>query len=175
MTTTSRTDAAERTAAPVVRRQAMTATQLSISLASLFAGVIHLAVAPEHLEEWWVYGAFFVAIGLFQVAFALVVVRRPTWPVALTGIAVNLAVVLVWVVSRTRGLPITPTEDITSHVGTHLIEGVGPPDLAATGAELLVVCLLVTLLPPRIRRLTVNVLLATGVCLWALRLTGGLG
>ena len=152
----------------------MTATQLSIALASLFAGVIHLAVTPEHLEEWWVYGAFFIITGLFQLAFALVVVRRPTWPVALTGIAVNLGVVLVWVVSRTRGLQIEPPEDITSHEGTHLIEGVGPADLAATGAELAVVCLLVTLLPARMRRVTVNLLLATGACLWGLRLSGAL-
>ena len=103
------------------------------------------------------------------------VLRRTSWPVALTGIVVNLGIVLIWVVSRTRGLPITPPEDITRHEGTHLIEGVGPADLAATGAELVVVCLLVTFLPPRMRRVTVNVLLAIGVGLWALRLSGVLG
>ncbi len=103
------------------------------------------------------------------------VLRRPTWPVALTGIVVNLGIVLVWVASRTTGLPVTPPEDITSHVGTHEIEAVGPADLAATGAELVIVCLLVTFLPPRMRRVTVNLLLATGLGLWALRLSGALG
>ena len=175
MTTAARTATPTRTEQPAVRRQDLTATQLSIALASLFAGVIHLAVTPEHLEQWWAFGAFFIVTGLFQLAFALVVVRRPTWPVAVTGIAVNLGIVLVWVVSRTTGLPVTPPVDITSHEGTHVIEGVGPADLAATGAELLVVCLLVTLLPPRMRRVAGNLLLATGGCLWALRLSGALG
>ena len=173
MTTTAHKDAATTT---VARRHDLTATQLWVALASVFAGGIHLAVTAEHLEHWWVYGAFFIVTGLFQVAFAAGwVLRRPTWPVALTGIVVNLGIVLVWVASRTTGLPVTPPEDITSHVGTHEIEAVGPADLAATGAELVIVCLLVTFLPPRMRRVTVNLLLATGIGLWALRLSGALG
>ena len=179
MTTEARTSVSEPTTAPApapaVSRQPLTATQLWVSLASLFAGGIHLAVTPEHLEHWWVFGAFFIVTGVFQLGYAAVVLRRTSWPVALTGIVVNLGIVLIWVVSRTRGLPITPPEDITRHEGTHLIEGVGPADLAATGAELVVVCLLVTFLPPPMRRVTVNVLLATGVGLWALRLSGVLG
>jgi hypothetical protein len=175
MTTAARASVSVPTTAPTTRPPALTATRLWVSLASLFAGGIHLAVTPEHLEHWWVFGTFFIVTGVFQLTFAAVVLRRTTWPTALTGIVVNLGIVLVWVVSRTRGLPISPPEDITRHEGTHLIEGVGPADLAATGAELVVVCLLVTFLPPRMRRATVNVLLATGVGLWALRLSGVLG
>ncbi|GAA4413289.1 hypothetical protein GCM10023168_36030 [Fodinibacter luteus] len=171
MTTTSRTDAPRPGTAT---RPVGVGVQQWAALASVLAGGIHLAVTPEHLEEWWVYGAFFVVVGCFQLALAALVLRRPTWPVALTGIVVNLSVVLVWVVSRTTGLPVEPPEDITSHVWSHT-EGVGPADLAATGAELVVVCLLVTLLPPRLRRTTVNVLLVTGAGLWALRLSGALG
>jgi hypothetical protein len=130
---------------------------------------------PGHLQHWWVYGAFFLVTGLFQLAYAQQVLRRTTWLVALTGIVVNLGIVLIWVLSRTRGLPITPPEDITSHEGSHVIAGVGIADSAATSAELVVVCLLVTLLPPRMRRVTVNLLLVTGVSLWALRLSGLLG
>jgi hypothetical protein len=172
MTTTAHKDAATTT---VARRHDLTATQLWVALASVFAGGIHLAVTPEHLEHWWVYGAFFIVTGLFQVAFAAWVLRRPTWPVALTGITVNLGIILIWVVSRTTGLPVKPPEGITSHPGSQAIEGVGPADFAATGAELVIVCLLVTLLPPRMRRVTVNLLLATGLGLWALRLSGALG
>ncbi len=111
---------------PTARRYELTSTQLWVALASVFAGGIHLAVTPEHLEHWWVYGTFFVVTGLFQVAFAGWVLRWPTWPVALTGIVVNLAIVLVWVASRTTGLPITPPEDITSHEGTHATRGRRP-------------------------------------------------
>jgi len=174
MTTTAGVGAAAATTA-ITRRNELTTTQLWVALASVFAGGIHLAVTAEHLEHWWVYGTFFIVTGLFQAAYAGLILRRPTWPVALTGIVVNLGIVLVWVASRTTGLPITPPEDITSHRGTHEIEAVGPADLAATGAELAVVCLLVTLLPPRMRRVTVNLLLVTGLCLWVLRLSGALG
>jgi hypothetical protein len=175
MTTTARPDATAPTTAPTAPAPSLRTTGLWVAVASLFAGGVHLAVMPEHLQHWWVYGAFFLVTGLFQLAYAALVLRRTTWFVAMTGIVVNLGIVLVWVLSRTRGLPITPPEDITSHVGSHVIEGVGIADLAATGAELAVVCLLVTLLPPRTRRVTVNLLLATGIGLWALRLSGVLG
>ncbi len=171
------------------RRHHATTTQACIALASVLAGAIHLAVAPEHLEEWWLYGAFFVVTGLFQLAYATPVLRRPAPLVALTGIIVNLGIVLIWVVSRTAGLPITPPDGGAAHEGGHVagplplegahpvepghgVEAVGAVDLVATGAELLVVCLLVTLLPPRMRRVTVNLMLVTGVGLWALRLSG---
>lgn len=172
MTAEARTNATAPTSARTRRQLALTPTQLWVALASLFAGGIHLAVTQEHLEQWWVYGAFFIVTGVFQVGFAAVVMRRTAWPVALSGIVVNLGIVLVWVVSRTAGLPIAPPEDITRHEGTHGIEGVGAADLAATGAELVVVCLLVTFLPARMRRVAVNLLLATGIGLWALRLSG---
>ena len=33
---------------------------------SLLAALIHLWVTPEHLEEWWGYGAFFLVTALAQ-------------------------------------------------------------------------------------------------------------
>lgn len=192
MSTTERTDLTvpRGTAAP--RRRLATPTQGCIALASVLAGAIHLAVAPEHFAEWWLYGAFFVATGVFQLAYSTTVLTRPTPLVALTGILVNLGIVLTWVLSRTTGLPVTPPEGGGAHDGDHVagpvvpegahpveaghgVEAVGAADLVATGAELVVVCLLVTMLPPRVRRATVNVMLVTGVGLWALRLTGVLG
>ncbi len=193
MTTTARTDLTDEQPAPAPRRHLATRAQVCIALASVLAGAIHLAVAPEHFEEWWVYGAFFVVTGLFQLAYATTVLRRPTPLVALTGILVNLGIVLTWVVSRTTGLPITPPEGGAGHGEGHAVAGpiplegahpvepghgveaVGAADLVATGAELLVVCLLVTLLPAPMRRVTVNLMLAAGVGLWAMRLSGVLG
>lgn len=174
MTTASRTEVGRPTQVPAPGATP-TAAQQWVALASVLAGGIHLAVTPSHLEEWWVYGAFFLVVGAFQLALAALVLRRPSWPVALTGIVVNLGVVLVYVASRTTGLPVEPPEDITSHEWSHGTEGVGPADLAATGAELAVVCILVTLLPPRLRRTTVNLILVTAAGMWALRLSGALG
>ncbi|MFW5471487.1 hypothetical protein ACOCJ4_15745 [Knoellia sp. CPCC 206435] len=174
MSTISRTENETSTTGPVASDVA-TGTQQWVALASVLAGAIHLAVTPEHLEEWWVFGTFFLVLGCFQLACAVVVLRRPTRGVALAGIVANLAVVLVYVSSRTTGLPIEPPEDITSHAWSHVAEGAGPADLAATAAELAVICLLVTLLSPRLRRMVVNLLLITGVGLWVLRLSGSLG
>jgi len=165
----------------VERVRSRTAVPVCVALASALAGLIHLAVVPEHLEEWWVYGTFFVVTGVFQLGYAVAVLRRPTPLVALTGIITNLGIVLLWLLSRTTGLPVGPPADRASHEGAHLAEGgsnieaVGPLDLVASGAELVVVYLLVTLLPPPLRKLTVNVLLVVGVGLWALRMTGALG
>ncbi|MFL6177114.1 MAG: hypothetical protein ACJ715_10720 [Ornithinibacter sp.] len=192
MSTTAPTELTAEQPTPVRRRHLLTTTEGCIALASVLAGAIHLAVAPEHLEEWWLYGAFFVVTGLFQLAYAAPVLRRPTPLVVLTGILVNLAIVLIWVVSRTTGLPITPPEDGAGHEEGHVagpiplegahpvepghgVEAVGAVDLVATGAELLVICLLVTLLPAPVRRVAVNLMLVAGVGLWALRLSGVLG
>lgn len=192
MTTTARTDLTAGQPAPDPRRRFATGTQVCIALSCVLAGGIHLAVAPEHVEEWWLYGAFFVVAGLVQLACAAAVLTRPTPLVALTGILVNFGIILTWMASRTTGLPIVPPEHGAGHeqdAGSgatalegahpveagHHVEAVGVVDLVATGAELLAVCLLVTLLPQPVRRVTVNLLLATGVGLWALRLTGVLG
>lgn len=182
MSTTSRTRLSVVSPAPQQRWHPRTLVLGAIAAASMTAGLIHLAVVPEHLEEWWVYGAFFVATGVFQLGFAVPVVRRRLTPaVALTGIVVNLGIVLTWVLSRTIGLPLTPPEDAAAHEVSHTvesahgIEAVGAADLVATGAELVAVCLLVTLLPHRLRQVTVDALLVTGIVLWVLRVSGALG
>ena len=45
-----------------------TAATLALRAAalSLLAATIHLWVAPDHLEEWWGYGAFFVVLATAQ-------------------------------------------------------------------------------------------------------------
>lgn len=181
MTTTTRTDVTAQSPGAAPPRHRATTTQGCIALTSVLAGAIHLAVAPGHFEEWWLYGTFFVVIGVFQLVYATPVLRRPSPLVALTGIVVNLGVALIWVVSRTTGLPVMPPEEGGALGAGHLaggdpgVEAVGTADLVATGAELLVVCLLVTLLPLPVRRVTVNLMLVTGVGLWSMRLSGVLG
>jgi hypothetical protein len=99
---------------------------------SLLAGLVHLLVTPEHFEEWWGYGAFFLVCAVFQGAYAAVVLRWPARPVLLLGVAANLAVAILWLVTRTTGIPL-----FGPHVGE--IEGVGVLDLACTLAEVCVV------------------------------------
>jgi hypothetical protein len=94
---------------------------------SLLAALIHLLVTPEHFEEWWGYGTFFLVCAVFQVTYAAIVVRRPARPVLLVGVACNLAVAILWLVTRTTGIPLGP------HAGE--TERVGILDLACTVAE----------------------------------------
>ena len=72
---------------------------------SLLAGLIHLWMTPEHFEEWWGYGAFSLAAGAAQVLYASIVLLWPTRVVLLAGIAGNLAIVALYLLTRTVGIP----------------------------------------------------------------------
>jgi hypothetical protein len=85
---------------------------------ALGAGAIHLAQVAVHLEEGWIFAAFFLVVGAVQVIAALLLVR--TWPVLWFwfGIAGSAAVIGVWVVSRTIGLPFGPEPGQAEALGT---------------------------------------------------------
>jgi hypothetical protein len=131
---------------------------------SLLAALAHALAAPSHLAEWWAYGAFFVTTVLGQAGFAaLVLVRQQTW-LLLAGITGNLAIVGMYVLSRTNGVPLGPH-------GGH-VEAAGVLDVTCTACELGVVAACVALLPPLLSARTVTVLMTAGVLLWVARLTG---
>jgi hypothetical protein len=95
------------------------------------AGAIHLSVASDHFAEYWLFGAFFVALGIAQVAWAaLVAIRGPSRALLITA-AGNTAVVALWIVSRTAGVP------LGSHPGAP--EAFGFPDITATLFEIVLV------------------------------------
>jgi hypothetical protein len=99
---------------------------------SLLAATIHLWVVPEHFEEWWGYGTFFVVVALAQGLYALWLLRRPGRPLLLFGVAGNLMIVILWLVARTSGIPL-----LGPHAGE--VEEVGALDLICTLAEVCVV------------------------------------
>jgi len=47
-----------------------------LAATSFAAGVIHAVVVPEHLEEAWVLGVFFILTAGFQIAWAIALVFR---------------------------------------------------------------------------------------------------
>jgi hypothetical protein len=131
---------------------------------SLAAAGMHLWVLEAHLQEWWVYGAFFLAAALGQAAFAVLILRAtPPW-LLLTGIAGNLAIVAMYVLSRTNGPPLGP------HAGRP--EAAGLLDVACTVAELGVIVALLGLLPARLAQRTGTLLALIGIGLWAARFWG---
>ena len=134
------------------------------SALSLVAGLIHLWVTPEHLAEWWGYGAFFLVCASAQALYAaLLPSRRPGQVLLLSGIIGNFAVVTLYVATYTAGIPF---------FGPHAweVEEVSAIGVAATAAELALIVALVSLLDGVLRKRVVNALFVSGVVLWALGL-----
>ena len=70
------------------------------------AAAIHLTVVPEHLSESRRMGIFFLTVAWAQAAWALAIVLRPPTRRALTiGALLNGAVLAVWVMHHTVGIP----------------------------------------------------------------------
>src|SRR3954468_3562344 len=98
--------AAPRLAAPAVA-----------AVLSLLAAWVHFAYAASHLRQWWAYGAFFIAAGGGQALCAPLVLRRPGPLVAAVGIAGNLAIVGMYVLTRTAGAPLGPHAHVPDAAG----------------------------------------------------------
>jgi hypothetical protein len=104
--------------------------------ASLGAGIIHLAAVGEHGAEWWLYGVFFMVLAVVQIAWAVQAMdTHHPLPVPSLYAMGNAAVVGLWFVSRTTGLPVGPERWAAETVGT--------ADLLSTALEVVVVVLLV--------------------------------
>jgi hypothetical protein len=100
-------------------------------VSSVAAAAVHAAVAPEHLRESGWFGVFFIGAALLQLAWAALVSVRGSRSLLAAGASGNLALIGLWAVTRTLGLPfgLLPGP-----------EAVGPWDLACAGWELVVVC-----------------------------------
>ena len=79
-------------------------------LASLSVGAaaIHFAVIFEHFAQYALYGVFFLVLSWAQLLWAALVLWRPSRLWLSLGAAGNALVVVVYVASRTTGLPIGP-------------------------------------------------------------------
>ena len=81
---------------------------LLLGYASAGAAALHAVVCPAHFSESAVFGAFFLAAAVLQGTWAVLIVTRPTQHLLATGIIANTIIVIVWLFSRTVGLPIGP-------------------------------------------------------------------
>lgn len=89
----------------------------AVATLSLVAALIHLRVMPEHFEEWWGYRAFLPLL-----------LRWPNQMILLLGIGGNVAVLLLYLLTRTVGIPVCrPRGEM---------EGAKSTDLCATTSEL---------------------------------------
>jgi hypothetical protein len=93
-----------------------------VAVSSGAAAGVHAAVCPAHLAEATATGLFFAGAALGQLAWTVLALRRPTRPLLVAGIVGNVAVLVVWALSRSVGLPVGPAT---------AVEPVGAWDLAA--------------------------------------------
>lgn len=125
---------------PVVSRSWGRGDELRTLLVAGLVGsaVIHAAVVPEHREEWAAAGTFFVLLVLAELAAAgwLLLGARP-WAL-LAAAAVSAGPLLLWMWSRTTGLPFGPDP---GHP-----EAIGLADCAACLLEVVTLTLAVALL-----------------------------
>lgn len=141
---------------------------------SAAAALAHLVAAPSHFTWWPASGVFFVALGAGQLAYSVLLWRGALASrVVLGGIWGTVAVILLYVTSRTVGLPLTPP--VPFHGGRWVpgrsiipdgAKYVGPLDVFTVIAELLLVVTLLTLLSNRAKVRTVNWLMWVGLALW---------
>jgi hypothetical protein len=97
------------------------------------ATVVHVRVAPEHFHEAVLYGAFFALAATLQLGWAaLMLVRVQRWTVV-AGATGNAAMISLWLVTRSAGVPLGPAAGKT--------ESIGALDVVATGCELATVIL----------------------------------
>ena len=104
---------------------------LAAALLSAGAAAIHYAVITSHFDEWWGFGAFFIASGIAQLAWALLAVTWPSRLLFWMGVLGNAAIVALWIVTRTAGTLLGPDP--------HTPEPVGLGDTVATGFEVVIV------------------------------------
>ncbi len=108
-------------------------------------------MSPAHFKEWWGYGVFFLAAALCLIAYGLALITDAIDPRYMPGninrirrrlyglgVAGNLAILILYLVTRTVGIPLGP------EFGS--VETVGAPDVLAKASELVAVGGLVLLL-----------------------------
>lgn len=149
-------------------------------VASSAAGVAHIVTVPSHYTWWPASGAFFAMLGIVQLLLAAILLRGwPSHRLVLAALWGTVGVILVYVASRTVGLPMEPA--VPFH-GGRWVPGrsivpdgdkyVGPLDVFTLVAELIFVISIVSTLPVRMKTRTVNRLMWIGLALWGAAVVG---
>lgn len=104
---------------------------------STAAAGVHAAMGPVHLRELFVFGLFFVVSAIAQLGWSIAMVLSPSRRLLVVGIVGNAAILVLWLVTRTVGLPfgLMPSP-----------EAIGPWDLCCGAWEAVVIGAGLTLL-----------------------------
>jgi hypothetical protein len=97
--------------------RARTEPALLLGALAWAAGVMHAAASAEHLEEWPLAAAFFAGLMTAQLGLGAWLWARPRRRALVAAAAGSLAIVALWAVSRTVGLPFGPEAGHPEAVG----------------------------------------------------------
>jgi hypothetical protein len=132
-----------------------------VGVCVIVSGSAHGFVTPQHFQEWWGYGVFFLATSICLIGFGLALItdaidprympgdvnrlRRLMYGVGAIG---NVSILGLYLLTRTYGIPLGP--------GVGSVESVGVIDIVAKAAEVLAVAGLVVLLVKTPRQVVVG-------------------
>jgi hypothetical protein len=97
--------------------RARTEPALLLGALAWAAGIMHAVASEQHLEEWPLAAAFFAVLMTAQLALGAWLWARPGRGTLILATAGSLAVVALWAVSRTTGLPFGPEAGHPEAVG----------------------------------------------------------
>jgi hypothetical protein len=98
--------------------------------AAVLSAAVHLSVTGEHFGESALYGGFFLVLAAAQLAWGVRLLLRPSRAWLSAGAAASVLVALLWLATRTIGMPVGPAAGE--------IEDVGVLDVVASVAEVAV-------------------------------------
>jgi hypothetical protein len=111
---------------------------LVAALLVFVSSFIHAAAISPHFEQYWLYGAFFAVTATLQALWVGLILREPlNRRVLLIGAIGNAALIVVWAITRTAGVPVGP------QTGP---EAVGVLDVLSKLDELAAIVLIATVL-----------------------------
>jgi hypothetical protein len=90
------------------------------------AGLIHVQAAFDHWDEYSLYAVFFGVLAVAQFLWGAALYRSPGRGLLAAGAVASLMVVVLWIVSRTSGLPIGPEPGQPESIG--LLDSVASAD-----------------------------------------------
>lgn len=103
---------------PVARALPLPDAGLALSGLVGSAGLIHVIASAEHVGADWSLGVFFLLVGAGQLVAARAVHRNPRDERLLALVAgAGVAIALLWIFSRTTGLPVGPDAGEIAKVG----------------------------------------------------------
>jgi hypothetical protein len=110
------------------------------AICSLAAAALHLVALADHVDHHPMVGRGFLAVAVLQAVWAIMLVRTRSKLVVLAGIALQAGSILVWIVSRTKGIAWYP--------GLEAVEPIGWKDFTTQVFQFLAIAAATLLLVP---------------------------